>query len=132
LHGRCILTDGGFRVCAAVIQEMRDGVHIGGGGSGDLGGEGSQGDEEGGIHGTVIVEECTHNSLGASDILRGRWRGFIWEQCILNVLAIGCGFPVVRGILWTFGHGLMAIMQCIFDKALHGKIKMHVVFIFPF
>jgi hypothetical protein len=103
----------------------------GGGGNGELRGEGAQGGEESGIHSTRVVEECTHNSLGAINLLRGQCRVFIWERGILNVLAIRWGCIGVRGILRICGHGVMVLVQCIIDIAWHGKVKLS-VFIVPF
>jgi hypothetical protein len=85
-----------------------------------------KGGEEGVIHSAGIVKDCTHNSLGASDLLMGCWRGFIWQRGILNDVAIRWGRPVMRGIFWTFGHGVLVRMQCIFVISWHGNVNMHV------
>jgi hypothetical protein len=65
----CLISDGGFRVCAAVIKYMLDGVESGGGGSGELRGEGDQGGMEGETHSACIVEKFNHNYLGMSNLL---------------------------------------------------------------
>jgi hypothetical protein len=70
---------------------------------------------EGRIHGTGIVEEGAHNYLGAGDVLGGCCRGCTWKWGILDTLAISQDYPVVWGILWTFGHGVLICVQGILD-----------------
>jgi hypothetical protein len=78
-----------------------------------------------------IVEECAHNSLGTGDVLGGCWRGCIWKQGILDALALSWDGPVVWGILWMIGHGVLIFMKDILDVARHRQVHMF-VFIIPF
>jgi hypothetical protein len=90
---------------------VTDGSHGRCGDSGEVGRNGTEGHDEGGIHRASIVEQGADNALCSCDVGCRGGRAFIREWGILYALSI-CWFrPYVRGVLVALGRRMLLFVE---------------------
>ena len=64
-----------------------------------LGREGTKGHDHGDINGNGVIEECDNYLLHKVNVLRGQQGGMVGVVGVLDLGAVGGGFPGMVGIL---------------------------------
>ena len=78
---------------------------------------GTEGDEHGDVNGDRIIEESTDNMLNKADSIWWKCGGVFDIVHVLDFGAIGGMRPGVGGIMFTFGVGMLELVQCFVEVA---------------